>query len=314
MLVMSTLFELQGHRGARGLKPENTLPGFEVAFDLGVSSIETDIHLTRDGQPVLVHEPVVSDRLFHCGSGPVPFDPTRPPLVSSLTLAELARYRADRNPDPQRFPGQDARVTPLARLFAERHAIDPYAPPTLPELFAFAQAYAGELGAVAGKTATQRARRVRFDLELKRVPFCPHVIGDTFDGSAPGLLEQRVVEAVRAAEMLERTSVRSFDHRSVRALRALEPRLPGAVLVAATAPMGPARLAQEADAQVYCPAVEFLDRGQVRQLHDAGIRVVPWTVNEPEDWKRLLDWDIDGITTDFPDRLADLLRQRGQAF
>src|SRR5271166_5116502 len=61
--AMSRSFVLQGHRGARGLKPENTLPSFEVALDLGVSSIETDVHLTRDGVPILCHDPEVSGRL-----------------------------------------------------------------------------------------------------------------------------------------------------------------------------------------------------------------------------------------------------------
>jgi len=69
-----------------------------------------------------------------------------------------------------------------------------------------------------------------------------------------------------------------------------------------------------AGARVYCPDVDFLDELQVRQVHELGVRVVPWTVNDPEDWRRLLDWGVDGITTDFPDRLAALLRARGVLF
>jgi glycerophosphoryl diester phosphodiesterase len=284
---MPTLFDLQGHRGARGLKPENTLPGFEVAFDLGVTTVETDLHLTSDGEVVIFHDPVVSGRL--CSPAPFP-----PASVSCLTLAELRHYRADRNPDPRRFPDQDTSVTPRAASFAERHGIDPYTPPTLAELFAFAAEF---------------PRPARFDLELKRVPGRPERIG-----GAPGQLEQRVLEAIRAAGMVERCSVRSFDHRSVSALRQLEPRLTAAVLIAGTAPVAPARLAHDADAQIYCPDVDFLDEMQVRQCHAEDVRVVPWTVNDPEDWLRLLDWGVDGITTDFPDRLAHLLRERDIAF
>src|SRR5690242_7285091 len=128
--AMSTFFNLQGHRGARTLKPENTLPSFEAALDAGVHSIETDVHLTRDGVAVLCHDALVGDP---------PCVPIRPkavapsgslPLVSHFTLAELRGYRADRNPDPRRFPDQDAAVTPLARMFAEQHGIDPYNIPT----------------------------------------------------------------------------------------------------------------------------------------------------------------------------------------
>src|SRR5438309_11837088 len=86
---MRRLFDLQGHRGARGLKPENTLPGFEIAIDIGVTSVETDIHLTSDGVPVLYHEAAISERLCRLLpkiTGPDPFG--RPP-VRSLTLAQL---------------------------------------------------------------------------------------------------------------------------------------------------------------------------------------------------------------------------------
>ena len=114
--------------------------------------------------------------------------------------------------------------------------------------------------------------------------------------------------------MVERCTVRSFDHRCVLELRRREPRLTGAVLIAGTAPIEPARLARDAEAQVYAPDVDFLDEIQVRQCHAEGVRVIPWTVNDPEDWRRLLDWEVDGITTDFPDLLADVLRQRGLAF
>jgi glycerophosphoryl diester phosphodiesterase len=285
--AMPPAFDLQGHRGARGLKPENTLPAFEVAFDLGVTTVETDLHLTRDGVPVLCHDPVLGGR-----------------PVRGLSLAELRSYRVDRNPDPGRFPDQDATVTPLARLFAGRHGIDPYTPPTLDDLLAFADAYAGELGERAGKTAAQRqhARHVRFDLELKRVPFRPEYVGDNFTGDAPGVLEQRIVSSVRAAGMVARTAVRSFDHRSVRVLMQMEPGLTGVVLVEGTAPVAPEELVQRAGASVYAPDFLFLDERLVRRLHAAGIRVIPWTVNDPADWQVLVEWGVDGITTDFPDQ------------
>src|SRR5262249_28467389 len=148
----------------------------------------------------------------------------------------------------------------------------------------------------------------------KRIPFHPETIGDHFDGSTPGLLEQRVVEVVRAAGLVERVAVRSFDHRAVRAARQLEPGLTGQVLVADTAPAEPAQVACAAGAAVYCPSYRFLDEGLVRHLRAEGVRVLPWTVNDAQAWERLLSWGVDGITTDFPDQLADFLRRRGIAF
>jgi glycerophosphoryl diester phosphodiesterase len=292
-------FDLQGHRGARGLRPENTLPSFEAAFDIGVSSVETDLHRTADGAVVLCHDPVVASAPVH-----------------ALTLADLRHHHLDRNPDPARFPGQSADVPELARAFAAERGFDAYAAPTLADLFAFAAAYAGEPGRRAGKSDARRwrAARVRFDLELKRVPFFPETINDGFDGSAPGPLERQVVAAARAAGVVGRTLVRSFDNRCVRLLRELEPGLTGAVLMADTAPADPVALVRAAGGAVYCPSYWFLDERQVRRVQAAGLRVVPWTVNDPAHLARLLDWGVDGITTDYPDRLAALLAARGIAY
>jgi glycerophosphoryl diester phosphodiesterase len=310
-MPLSGLFNLQGHRGARGLKPENTLPSFEAAFDAGVSSVETDLHLTRDGVVVLSHEPCLEAGRF---TPPTPDAALA--AIADLTLAELRAWRADRNPDPARFPTQDAETTPLASWFAEWHNLHPFAVPTLADLFLFAAAYAADPGARVGKSPTQRERatRIGFDLELKRVPFHPGRIGDRFTGGAAGLLERQVVEAVRAAGVADRTTVRSFDHRSVRCLRALEPQLTGAVLIAHTAPVALAELVLAADARIYCPSHDLVDEEMVRQAHAAGVYILPWTVNDPEHWKRLIDWGVDGMTTDYPDRLAERLRAWGVRF
>src|SRR5262245_22860064 len=276
---MRPTFNLQGHRGARGLRPENTLPSFEAALDAGVSSIETDVHLTRDGVPVLIHDPRVSGPIYGVADGP---------LISQIMLAELRTYRAAGNPDPARFPEQDAAVTPVARLFAQRAGIDPYGIPALAELYAFVAAYAGDGGAAAGKTPAQRDRagHLIFDLELKRVPFHPEMIGDGFTGTEPGLLERRVVDAARAAGMVYRTVVRSFDHRSVVAIRTLEPSLlTTALLVSGTALANPGRLARETGCAFYCPDAKFLDEGQVQNAHAEGVSVIPWTVNDPAEWE-----------------------------
>src|SRR5206468_5788552 len=141
--------------------------------------------------------------------------------------------------------------------------------------------------------------------------FRPELIGDTFDTDTAGLLEDRVLECVHGAGVLSRTSVRSFDHRSVRIMHELEPNLTMAILIAGTAVIDPAPLACAAGAQVYCPEFEYLDEQQLTLAHAAGVRVIPWTVNDPSDWQRLLDWRVDGITTDYPDRLAAFLVQRG---
>jgi glycerophosphoryl diester phosphodiesterase len=272
--MLGTVFNLQGHRGAKGLKPENTLPSFEAALDAGVTSIETDLHLTADCRLVLCHDPTVSESLWRAAGN----EASHPPLIRKLTLEEL----------------------------------EPYGLPTLEDLLDFVQAYCAR----PDKSNDQRARaqRVVLDLELKRVPGRAERIGDTYAGSAAGILEECLVECIRRYGLLERTVVRSFDHRSVLAIKQYEPRLQTAILVAGTAPVAPEALATAAGASIYCPNVDFLDHLQVQRLHRAGVAVLPWTVNEPRDWERLLAWGVDGITTDYPDRLAQFLHERDVPF
>ena len=255
------MFELQGHRGARGLAPENTLAGFEIALGHGVASIETDVHLTRDDIAVLIHD-----------ARPTP----DAALVRELTLAQLRAYRV---------PGPAHPPTPLAERFAQERGIDPHGIPTLMEFFDFVALH---------------GRPIVFDLELKRVPFHPETIGDGFDGANPALLERLTVAAIRHAGVLARTRVRSFDHRCLRAIKQLEPSLEIGLLIHHTVPANLGALL--ADADVYCPEYHFVDADVVRQVHEAGKRIIPYTGNDPSDWQRLLAWGVDGMTTDYPDR------------
>jgi glycerophosphoryl diester phosphodiesterase len=304
-------FELQGHRGARGLKPENTLPSFEAAMDCGVSAIETDVHLTADNTPVLFHDSRITERLCRVRAPASVPSPSSRPLIRSLRVEEIRSYVADQNPDPVRFPTQDATPTPLAAFLARTLHMDPFSPPTLFDLFMLADLYQGERAAKGREGEEQKhVRKLRLDLEIKRVPWNADEVGGPLDGTG-GLLEEIIEDAIhRNSRWLPNINVRSFDHRSVRLLRQRRPLLTGAVLIEGTTPVDPVAIARAADAQIYCPEYRFLDRTIVDQCHAGGIRVIPWTVNDEDDLVRLLEWGIDGVTTDYPDRMADLLRRR----
>jgi glycerophosphoryl diester phosphodiesterase len=285
---------IQGHRGARGLQPENTLPSFEAALDAGANSLEADVHLTADGVPVLIHDPQIA--VLPRGSDAV--------WVHELTLAQICLLRIDPNARAQRFTDQRAEPSVLVNRLAWDWNGDSYRVPSLADLLILLAAYEGDQGRRAGKTDVQRANAAKaiIDLDIKRRPFR--------DAPKAGDLENAILEDTRKHRMVERTWVRSFDHRIVRRLRQIEPRLTGVVLIEGTAPVDPVAMVRAEDAQVYAPDYLYLDEERVRQCHAAGIRVMPWTVNDADDWNRLITWGVDGITTDYPDRLAAHLREK----
>jgi glycerophosphoryl diester phosphodiesterase len=294
---------VQGHRGARGLKPEETLPGFEIALDLGVTTLELDLHFTADNQVVVWHDAEIDDSKCGLAAGapadlPDPDDPLVPQeqlMVRSLTREQLSWYRCDRNPDAARYPDQEA--TPTALAGGDWRII------TLDELFDFVEAYA----ASSDKTSVQRltAADVRFNIETKRKPDRPEAIGDGFDGSTAGPFELAILAIVEERSLADRVVIQSFDHRSLWAIAVIEPGIELAAL-STRQNVDHADLAARG-ASIWSPNQEAVNADTLARAHAAGMDVIPWTVNEPEDMEALIALGVDGIITDRPDILLELL-------
>lgn len=295
-------FDVQGHRGARGLKPENTLPAFEIALDLGVDTLELDLHLTADDVVVVWHDPVI-DR-SKCALDPSLGAPTAPDpdargvdesalMIRRLTFAQIQEYRCDRNPDPRLFPDQDRDATTLA---GDRYQII-----SLDQLFQFVESYAIS----AQKTVAQRqnASMARFNLETKRRPDNPDAIGDEFDGTTPGVFERAIVNLVQAHNLTNRVTIQSFDHRSLWAVGQIAPQIRLAALI--SEPTAVDALAAKGSA-ILSPRSTLVTPMLLAQAHAHGLKVIPWTVNEPEEMQRLITMGVDGLITDRPDLLLAL--------
>ena len=289
-----TAYDLQGHRGARGLRPENTLPSVEAALDAGVSTVELDLHLSSDGRVVVWHDPKIDPS--KCGVDPaasllVPDPDVVAPgsvelMVSRLTIAELGSYRCDRNPDPTGFPDQTVTDSGLAG--------DRYDIVELGQIFDFVDAYARE-GALG-----ERAGRVEFNLELKRRPDHPEYIDDDFDGIAPGAFELALLDEIDARDLRDRVVVQSFDHRSLWALGSVAPDVRLSVLTRRGDPTDFERWVNQG-ASIWSPNWRDVEEATLTAAHEAGLEVIPWTVNDPELMSRLITLGVDGIITDRPD-------------
>jgi glycerophosphoryl diester phosphodiesterase len=295
-------FDIEGHRGARGLKPENTLPAFETALDLGVTTLELDLHLTADQVVVVWHDPVIDND--KCGLEPGTAgdaaDPDslviqRPKLtISNLTFEQLQSYRCDRNPDPDRFPEQDNEPTALAG--------DDYGIISLAELFDFVEAY----GRSDSKSTEQaeNAAQVQFNIETKRKPDEPKMINDGFDGVNPGPFELAILDLIAERGLEERVIVQSFDHRSLWAIRSVDSDIRLAALTT-RGRVDPFDLAENG-ATIWSPDHAGLTAARLSEAHEAGLAVVPWTVNDPEDAARLIEMGVDGLISDRPDLIMEL--------
>lgn len=301
--TLPTNIDAEGHRGARGLKPENTLPAFETALDLGVDTLELDLHYTSDGIVVLWHD----DKIEKDKCRLAPESETDAPdpdslikwgdalMISQLTLEQLKAYQCDRNPDKNAFPDQNNAPTPLAG--------SNYHPVTLAELFDFVQAYSQS----PEKSVAQRANaaRVQFNMETKRKPDSPKAINDDFDGQNPGPFEIEILRLVTEYGLEDRVIIQSFDHRSLWAVRQVNPTIRLAALSRQPASADLPGIAQKG-ANIWSPRASQLTKPLVDKAHKLGLLVIPWTVNDPDDMRAMLDMGVDGLITDRPDILLAL--------
>ena len=295
--------DVQGHRGARGLAPENTLAAFAKALSLGVTTLELDTGVTADGAVVVTHDPVLNPDLTRDAEGR--FLEAPGPAIVQLTYDQLRAYDVGRL-----RPG-----SAYAARYPDQVPVDGQRIPKLAEVFA--------LAARAGNTA------VRFNVETKSDPrkSAPTV--------APEAFAEAVVRVVREHRMEPRTLVQSFDWRTLRHVGKIAPEIarvcltvqrPGDDNVEAGRPGAPAtlagldvddfggsvpRLVQAAGCAVWSPNALDLAAPAVAEAHALSLTVVPWTVNEAKDMETLIGYGVDGLITDRPDRLLAVLAARG---
>jgi glycerophosphoryl diester phosphodiesterase len=294
--------DLQGHRGARGLLPENTLPAFERAMQLGVTTLELDVVPTRDGELVISHDPALNPDITRDAQGRFLSAPG--PDIGSLSLAELQTYDVGRL-----RPG-----SAYARSFAQQQGLDGVRIPRLADLF--------EAVRRAGNT------QVRFAIETKIRPDRPQQTPD------PERFATLLLQTLHAHGMERRAQILSFDWRTLRAVHRMSPGMPTVCITAQlpsldnlsirsgaasawTAGISHAqhgsvpRMVQAAGASHWSSFWRELDEAQVREAHGLGLQVLAWTVNERSAMARMLDMGIDGLVTDRPDIATELLRERG---
>ncbi len=303
--VTAADFDLQGHRGARGLSPENTLAGFARALGVGVTTLELDCGVTKDGVVVVSHDRVLNPDHTRDAAGN--FLATPGPAIVDLTYEELRQFDVGRI-----RPGSE-----YAAAFPEQVPVDGERIPRLADVIALVKR--------SGNSA------VRFNIETKVDPAHP-------EQTVSPLAFARALEAViRESGMVSRVTVQSFDWRTLRLLGTLAPDI---ALVALTDqqegedtveigkpgasswlgeldvddPDGSVpKLVQALGAKTWSPHALDLTAALVIEAHALGLSVVPWTVNDPLVMEKVMALGVDGLITDYPDRLRSVMQARGMA-
>jgi len=290
-------FDLQGHRGARGLAPENTLAAFAVAAAIGVDTLELDTVLTQDGVVVISHEPRLNPDIARDASGRWVDRPGA--SLRGLSLAEVQAYDVGRLRPDSRY----------AQGFAQQRPVDGERIPTLAALF-------------------EQVRRsgngtIRFNIETKLSPLEPDL------APPPEAFVRSVLAVVDQYGMRGRVTLQSFDWRTLKVAQRLAPDMPTVCLTSQqswgnnvadarwTAGLWLAehgsvpRLVKAAGCAVWSPYFGEVTAALVAEAHALKLPVIAWTVNEPAQIEQVLALGVDGIISDRPDRVREAMAARG---
>jgi glycerophosphoryl diester phosphodiesterase len=287
-------FDLQAHAGGRGEATGESLRAFAKSLELGVSTLELDINLTKDHQPLVWHDPVIESQQCSDTGPAFAGDPSYPyvgKLVHDLTLAQI--HTLDCGKPASQFPRAEV-------VRGNKIAV-------LPEVFSLTESYRAD---------------VRYNIETKVAADHPAI------SAQPQEFVDVVLAAVRAAGKVGRVEIQSFDWRTLPLVRQGEPSIPvvalwsehtwvpGSPWLATVNPdvVGdPVIGAMMVGASILSPEYSLVDRALVDRAHSLGLSVIPWTVDDANDMRTQIAVGVDGIITNYPAVLRTVMAELGTA-
>jgi glycerophosphoryl diester phosphodiesterase len=273
------LFDLQGHRGARGLSPESSIPGFLKALEIGVTTLEMDVVVSADSEVVVSHEPWMSDEICSLPNGnPVPEGSREQFNLYAMSYDEISQFDCGSRPHP-RFP---------------RQVLQPTVKPRLSEVIAAAESWTRQSG----------VQPVWYNIETKSSPATDRVFHPE-----PGDFVEILLDVVRRAGVADRVILQSFDVRTLQYARTIGAEVELSLLIEGGNDQDFASNIQQLgfDPDIYSPHYGLVDVELMENARERGIKVIPWTVNELDEMIRLKNMGVDGLITDYPDLGIKLL-------
>lgn len=278
--LRNTQPEVHGHRGCRGLLPENTIDGFKKAAELGCDHLELDVVLSGDGQVIVSHEPWLNPAICLGPEGDaLSNEQGRAFNLHRMTVAEIQRCDCG-SLEQERFPDQDTRRSVKPTLRAVVEAVDEHA----------------LLSGVPNPS---------YNIEIKSDP----AWYGTYQPE-PAVYARHVLATIDSLGINERCIVQSFDPAILEAVHAERPEITLALLVENTDDLRTNLGRLSFKPAIYSPYFELATDELLRDIRQADMELVVWTVNEEDDINRMVELGVDGIISDYPDRVIRLLEAR----
>lgn len=260
--------DIQGHRGARAIYPENSIPGFLYALKLGIKTLELDLGVTKDDVLIVYHDQTINPEICRYLDGRAA--PKDVP-VHSLTFEQIKEFDCG-SLGNKRFPKQ--------KMISQTQI------PSLEELFE-----------TVLNQDHPNAQNVWFNIETKSHPDHPHL------QPAPEKFVSLILDLVDKYDLGHRVIIQSFDHRTIKVAKKLRPEIKTAALFYERPKGSLVNATKEAAGDIISPFYEWVTKEDVTALHRAGIPIIPWTANTEASWRTLIDLKVDGIITDDPEGL-----------
>ncbi len=270
-------FDIQGHRGCRGLMPENSIPGFIKAIDLGVTTLEMDVVISADGKVVVSHDLYISSAFCVNELGAdITKKEEKDIKIYNLNYEDVMLFDCG-------IKGNDK--------FPEQERISVYKP-LLSEVIDQCENYIEQ----------NNKKPVRYNIEIKSSPS-----GDLVFHPEPTLFTSLVHNVLKDRLPVDKITIQSFDVRVLQLMRMKYPEYEISLLISNK--KSPAKNIEILGfiPDIYSPNFKLIGKKEIDELHSKSIKVIPWTVNDAKQMKKLMDLGVDGFITDFPNRYFDLL-------
>ncbi len=272
-------FDIEGHRGTRGWMPENTIPAFLKALEMGVDTLELDVVISRDNQIVVSHDDWFSAAITLNKNGkPIPADKQKDYNFYKMDYAEIKQF------DVGSLGNKD---------FPDQQKIKVYKP-LLKDVFAEVKKYA----------EANKIKSYRFNIEIKSTP-----AGDNIYHPVPSVFAKMVYDEIIKNKMEKNVIIQSFDVRALQEIKKLPVKLPVSLLVSNTDGIEKNIENLSFQPDYYSPHFSLINQQTVDYCNRRNIKIVPWTVNEIADLERMKTFKLDGIITDYPDRAIKVFRK-----